>query len=214
MQNKFMDVTWLEKFAEKGVLWRMNYENKTGAHALLTSGKHSDSYCNCAKIVTDPAFGTEVATALIDLVSPDIGNEKPDFVVGPAYGAITFAYDVARQLGVKFAFTEIDYTEEGKMQTLKRFDIPSGARVLIIEDMMSTGGSALKTINTLEEKGIKVLPVVGFIGNWSGESTLGGRKARALFEANMNIWEAADCPLCKAGSEAVRPKSDWEKLAR
>ncbi|MFT5037030.1 MAG: orotate phosphoribosyltransferase [Candidatus Azotimanducaceae bacterium] len=205
---------WGKKLEELGVLWRMNYDNPSGAHALFTSGMHADGYCNCAKIVVDPAFTSQVAAAMIEKVVPKLNGVTPDFVIGPAYGAVTFAHEVAKQLGVKFAFTEIDYTDEGKMQALKRFDIPEGAKVLVIEDMKSTGGSAIKTISVLEEAGIEVLPVVGLVGNWSGDETIGDKEVVSLFSEKLNIWEADECPLCKNGSEAVRPKGNWDKLAR
>ncbi len=209
MQNN----DWGTRLETEGVLWRMNHV-ATGAHAELTSGKHSDGYCNCAKIAVDPALTTEVATAMIGKLLPALGDERPDFVIGPAYGAITFAYEIARQLGVQFGFTEIEYTEAGKMQVLKRFEIPAGAKVLVVEDIKSTGGSANKTIEALEAAGISVLPVVGLIGNWSGEATVGNKQAIALFEGTMNIYDPESCPLCAAGGKAVRPKSHWDELAR
>lgn len=205
---------WRTKLEEVGALWLFNYDNPQGAHALLTSGKHSDGYCNCAKIAEDPALVTEVAAALIEKLQPTLEGGAPDYVVGPAYGAITFAHEVARQLGTKFAFTEIEYTDEGKMQVLKRFDIPEGATALVIEDVRSTGGSALKTINVLEAAGITVLPTVGFIVKWNEGDTIGDKKIVALVEATMNIWDEDDCELCKMGSQAVRPKAHWNELAR
>jgi orotate phosphoribosyltransferase len=207
-------MNWVKKFGEIGVMWKLNPDNHEGAHALLTSGNHSDGFVNCSKIAEDPALVSEVATALIEMVNEVLGDVKPEYVVGPAYGAITFAHEVARQLGVKFAFTEVAYTDEGKMQIMKRFDIPKGARVLVIEDVKSTGMSALKTIASLEELGIDVLPVVGLIINRSGDPTLGDKKVVALVDVKMNIYPEDGCSICKTGSEAVRPKGNWEKLAR
>lgn len=203
---------WVKKFEDIGALWRMNYD-ASGAHAKLTSGKHSDGYINCAKIVEDPQLLAEVVAAMIEKLKPKSNGELPDFVVGPAYGAITIAHEVARQLGTKFGFTEVEYTNEGKMQVMKRFDIPAGAKVLIIEDVKMTGGSAQKTIKVLEEAGIEVLPFVGFINSWN-EPELGGREVVALISGTMNVWEPEDCPLCKEGGEAVRPKANWDQLAR
>ena len=204
---------WGKKLEEAGALWRMNYDAK-GAHALLTSGKHSDGYMNCAKIVTDPNLTAEVAGGIIENLKEQTDFEMPDYVVGPSYGAITFAHEVARQLGVKFGFTEVVHTEEGKMQELKRFDIPSDAKVLVIEDVTTTGGSALKTINALKDAGCTVLPMLGIIINWSGEKEIEGHKIVPLLEAQMMVYEADECSLCKEGGEAVRPKSRWADLAR
>ena len=206
-------IDWGKKLEDCGALWRMNYEAE-GAHAELTSGKHSDGYMNCAKIVIDPNLAAEVAGGIIENLRSQPDWEEPDFVVGPAYGAITFAHEVARQLGVNFGFTEVEYTDEGKMQVLKRFDIPADAKVLVIEDITTTGGSALKTINILKEGGHNVLPMIGIILNWSGESEIEGNKIVSLIEAKMNIYEPAECELCKEGRKAVRPKSNWGELAR
>jgi orotate phosphoribosyltransferase len=207
-------LNWGKKFEEAGALWRMNYDNLRGAHAELTSDKHSDGYCNCAKIVENPALVAAVAQALIEKLTPSFEGTPPDYVVGPAYGAITFAHEVAKQLGTKFAFTEIEYVDGKKTQVLKRFDIKAGQTALIIEDVKTTGGSAQSTISVLAEKGVTILPEVGLLLNWSGEATLGNYKAVALVDAKMNVWEPADCPLCKQGSKAVRPKGSWDTLAR
>lgn len=209
-----MEIDWGKKLEDCGALWRMNYENKDGAHAELTSGKHSDGYCNCAKIVMNPKLVEEIAAGIIEKLEKESGYMKPDFVVGPAYGAITFAHEVARQLGTNFGFTEVEYTDEGKMQVLKRFDIPEEAKVLVIEDVTTTGGSILKTINALERSGVKSLPTVGLILNWSGKTEIEGYKIVSLLEAKMNVYEPDACELCSAGREAVRPKANWAKLAR
>ena len=208
-----MQLDWGKKIEDVGALWRMNHDAE-GAHAKLTSGKHSDAFINCTKIVEDPMLVMEVAGGIIEKLEDTPGYVKPEYVVGPAYGAITFAYEVARQLGVKFAFTEIVYTEDGKMQELKRFDIPRNAKTLVIEDVATTGGSAMKTVNVLSENGVDVLPMVGLIMNWSGQDEIEGNKLVALITAQMMVYEPENCTLCKEGSEAVRPKSSWDLLAR
>lgn len=208
-----MQLDWAQKLEDAGALWRMNYEAE-GAHALLTSGKHSDAYANCAKIVEDPALVAEIADGIIERLQDTPGYEKPEYVVGPAYGAITFAHEVARQLGVKFGFTEIEYTDEGKQQVLKRFDIPEGAKTLVIEDVTTTGGSAMKTIQVLKDAGADVLPMIGYILNWSGKEEIDGYKLVPLINAQMMVYEPEACTLCKEGREAVRPKSHWSELAR
>ena len=208
-----METDWSQKLMDAGALWRLNSE-ADGAHAKLTSGKHSDGYCNGAKIVQDPQLVSEVAAGIIANIKLELGDKKPDWVVGPAYGAITYAHEVAKQWGTKFGFTEVEYTDEGKMQVLKRFEIPKGESVLVIEDVITTGGSALKTVNVLKEAGVDVLPYVPIILNWSGQSEIEGFKIVPLIDAKMNVYDPDDCELCKSGHEAVRPKYDWDKLAR
>ena len=204
---------WIQKFEEIEALWRMNYD-ADGAIALLTSGNLSDGFMNCTKIMARPELVSEVAAGIIEKLKNIEGYETPDWVVGPAYGAIAFGFEVARQLNAKFAFTEIEYTDEGKMQVLKRFDIPSDAKVLVIEDITTTGGSALKTINVLKEQNIDVLPVVGLVLNRSGKSEIEGYTLTALVDFEMNVWTPEELPESLKDRETVRPKADWDKLAR
>lgn len=206
------EADWVKKFEDIGALWRMNYD-APGAYAQLTSGNFSDGYINCAKIVEDPQLLAAVVAALIEKLQPKLNGEVPDFVIGPAYGAITIAHEVARQLGTRFGFTEVEYTDAGKMQVMKRFDIPKGAKVLVIEDVKMTGGSALKTIQVLEDAGVDVYPFVGFVNNWN-EPELDGREVVALISGTMNVWRPGEVPKELAEREAVRPKANWDKLAR
>ncbi|MDA8597016.1 phosphoribosyltransferase family protein [Candidatus Pacebacteria bacterium] len=205
---------WKEAFASAGAFWQMNYDQPTGAHAELTSGKHSDGYINCSKLVTNPALVSDIAAGIIAQLQAHAGYQRPDWVIGPAYGAIGYAYEVARQLKTQFGFTEVQYTDEGKMQVLSRFDIAPTDTVLVIEDVTTTGGSALKTARVVEETGAKVLPMIGLIMNWSGEVEIEGYQIVSLLSEQMNVYDPADCPLCAAGSTAVRPKKHWDELAR
>lgn len=205
---------WKKAFAEAGAFWQMNYENMAGAHAELTSGKHSDGYINCSKLVTDPKLVEKIAAGIIEKLKAKPDFKQPDWVVGPAYGAIGYAYEVARQLGSKFGFTEVKYTDEGKMQVLSRFDITPTETVLVIEDVTTTGGSALKTVRVVEETGCTVLPMIGLIMNWSGMDEIDGYKIVSLVSGQMRVYSPEACELCKQGSHAVRPKGNWSALSR
>jgi len=126
-------------------------------------------------------------------------------------GAVTFAYAVAERLGARAGFTE----KEGEGMKLTRFEILSGARVLVVEDVISTGGSTLKTIAALESSGgqsVTILPLIVCLVNRSGAGQLGGREVRALLEPKIATWKPEECPLCKKGSVAERPKSKWKEL--
>ena len=133
------EIDWIKKFKDIGMLW-LHDKDFNKVHALLTSGKHSDGYNNGAKLVENPRILEEVVAAMIDNSKEYLNGEIPDVIMGPAMGAITIGHEWARQLGTKFAFTEPVHTDEGKMQKLKRFDIPKGSKVLIVEDMVTTGG--------------------------------------------------------------------------
>lgn len=206
-------INWGNKLKEIGVLWQHD-GNCQKPHALWTSGRHADTFNNGSKLVENPRLLAEVVGGIIENIKEQIEEEKPDWVVGPAFGAITIGHEVARQLGIRFAFTEPVQTEDGKMQILKRFDIKPGEKVLVVEDAISTGGSILKTIDVLEKIDAKVLSYVATIVNWSGNNKLGGREIVALFSDKPKSWEASECPLCEGGSEALRPKANWEKFTK
>jgi len=204
---------WEQKLKDMGVLWRHDGD-MSKPHALWTSGKHADTFNNGSKLLEDPRVLEQVCAGMIESMKESIEEHKPDYIVGPAFGAITIGSEIARQLGTKFAFTEPVITEEGKMQELKRFDIPENAKVLVVEDAISTGGSIKKTIDVLEGLGINVLPFVGTIVNWSGSDSFADRKVYSLFAARPRIWEADECELCKEGSEALRPKANWSSFSQ
>ena len=136
-----------------------------------------------------------------------------DWVVGSALGAVTFAYAVALQTGARAGFTEKD----GDAMKLARFEVKPGQQVLVVEDTISTGGSTLKTIEGLQRAGVAaeaILPYIVCLVNRSGTNTLAGRELRALLTLDIHTWKAEECPLCKQGSAAVRPKSHWAELTK
>lgn len=209
MENK----NWGNKLKEMGILWQHDGDCEK-PHALWTSGKHADTFNNGSKLIENPRLLAEVATGIIENIKEQIGDKKPDWVVGPAFGAITIGHEVAKQLGIKFAFTEPVEINGEKMQVLKRFDIKAGEKVLVVEDAVSTGGSMVKTINVLEEINTEVLPYVATVVNWSGNDKLGERKIFSLFVDVPKSWSAEECELCKCGSEALRPKANWDKFKK
>lgn len=212
MDNK---VNWWDKLKEMWILWQHNWDCNM-PHALLTSGNHSDAFNNGSKLVESPIMLSLVVDWMMQNIEWLINNDKPVWVVGPAFGAITIWHELARQLNTKFAFTEPVQTPEGKMQVLKRFDIKKWDTVLVVEDAITTWWSIIKTINVLEEIWAIVLPYVATIVNWSWTNKLGKRDIYALFDWKMNIWEKDNCELCKCWSKALRPKANrdmftWKK---
>jgi len=205
------DTNWGEKLKSMGILWQHSGDMNE-PHALWTSGRHADTFNNGSKLVESPELLAEIAGGMIELLQPLLCEGKPDWVVGPAMGAVTLGHEVARQLGTKFAFTEPVQIDGEKMQILKRFDVAAGDTVLVVEDALSTGGSMIKTVSVLEDVGAQVLPYVGTVVNWSGSDKLGERDVVALFVGSPKSWEASECELCQGGSEALRPKAHWDKF--
>ena len=202
---------WKTIFTERGAIW-IHDGKPARPHALLTSGMHSDGFVNCTRITQEPELLQRILEDN-DGLKPKLPTEKVDWVIGSALGAVTFAYAVAAALNVKAGFTE----KEGEAMKLSRFEVVPEQAVLVVEDTISTGGSTLKTLDGILAAGVdarRILPYILCLVNRSGMSTLAGREIRSLLAPDIQIWKPEACPLCKAGSKAVRPKSHWNELTR
>ena len=202
---------WQNVFQEKGAVW-IHDGKPTRPHALLTSGMHSDGFVNCTKVTQTPELLQRILSDPHGL-QLKLPTEKIDWVIGSAAGAVTFAYAVALALNVNAAFTEKD----GDAMKLSRFEVGPTERVLVVEDTISTGGSTLKTIEGIKQSGVddaRILPYIICLVNRSGSTQLNGREIRSLLSPDIHMWNGEDCPLCKKGSQAVRPKSHWADLTR
>ena len=203
-----MATDWKSIFQEQGAIW-IHDGAPSRPHALLTSGLHSDGFVNCSLVTQNAGLLEKIVTS-VDGLAPRL-QDKPDWVVGSALGAVTFAYAVALKVGAKAGFTEKD----GDAMKLARFEIQPHEKVLVVEDTISTGGSTLKTIEGILKTGVKqenLLPYIICLVNRSGSAALGGRELRALLTLDIHNWTAEECPLCKKGSAVVRPKSNWAAL--
>jgi orotate phosphoribosyltransferase len=200
---------WKQLFEEQGAIW-IHDGNPNRPHALLTSGLHSDGFVNCTFITQQPSLLQQIVQAP-DGLAPLVPSQKSDWVIGSAFGAITLAHSVALQIGARAGFTEKDDEE----MRLSRFDVMPTDRILVVEDTISTGGSTLKTIQAILKAGVlekNVLPVIVCLVNRSGRTDLEGKQIRALLTLQIHTWQSAECPLCKKGSTAIRPKSHWVEL--
>lgn len=205
-----MSTDWRKIFEERGAIWIHDGKARR-PHALLTSGFHSDGFVNCVFITQDPAIMQRIVSD--EGLGPDLPAGRVDWVVGSAMGAITFAYAVAQKLGAKAAYTE----KEGEAMKLLRFEIGAGERILVVEDALSTGGSTAKTIRAILDSGVKkgdLIPRIICLVNRSGKDRLEGHEVRALLNIDIHTWQASECPLCREGSPAVRPKKNWRELIR
>lgn len=171
---------------------------KTG-HFKLTSGLHSEQYVQCALLLRDPARASLVCSELADKFK----DEKPDIVVGPALGGIIAAYEVARSLGVSNIFAE---RENGKMTLRRGFAVEKGQKALVIEDVITTGGSSQEVVELLESLGAEVIGV-GSIIDRSGSSTKLTVPFKSLIRLEIKTYAPETCPLCAEGVEIDRPGS-------
>lgn len=200
---------WKEKFQEIGAFWKHD-GNPLRPHALLTSGNHSDGFFNGSKVIMDPILLENACKDV--LVGFSCPAEGFAWVIGSANGATTIPHEIAKRLGAKTGFTEKVETVHGKEMHLKRFNVKEGDLVLPVEDVLTTGGTTLKTIRAIEERKAKVFHKFIVLMNRSGMTHLEGREIVALIDESMFIWTPGECPLCKLGSVAVRPKENWDLL--
>lgn len=145
----------LEVLKEAGVLQE--------GHFLLTSGRHSNKYLQCAKIFCNTKYSEELCADLANKFK----NDDVEVVIGPAMGAVQMAYEVSRALKCKNFFTERD--ENGKMTLRRGFAIDKGQRVLVVEDVVTTGGSVREVINLVKEAGGIVVGVGSIVDRTDGK---------------------------------------------
>jgi orotate phosphoribosyltransferase len=211
---------WIELYQKKGALW-LHDNNPKRPHALLTSGKHSNGFFNSELVMEDPVLLDEACTDLMDILFTGYFNfGLPQRVVGPAMGAITLAHDLARKIGHRRswpclrAYVEKEGEGESARMIFKRTNICAGERVLLVEDVLTTGGSVDMATKAIEDVGGVVLPFVVVLVNRSGLKEVNGKRIVALIDRPMPMWNPDECPLCQQGSEAIRPKTPIENWAR
>ena len=178
------------------------YEQAGGllrGHFLLTSGSHSDVYLQSAKVLEDPAR----AEALCRELAKPFSGDRVEVVLAPAIGGILVAYEVARALGARALFAE---REGGAMQLRRGFQIQPGERCLVVEDVITTGGSTREVIRVVEEAG-GILVGVGSLIDRSGGAVTFPVKKTALAALTVPTYKPEDCPLCKNGLPAIKPGS-------
>lgn len=168
-------------------------------HFRLSSGRHSDEYCQCARVLELPEAAEELGVMLAELFLDD----HVDVVVSPALGGIIIGHEVARALGVRSLFAE---REGGKMTLRRGFSLRDGERALIIEDVRTTGGSVLEVAEVVRAAG-GVVAGFGFILDRSQDAKDLGAPARALARRSMQSHEPERCPLCASGLPIEKPGS-------
>ena len=173
-------------------------------HFLLSSGLHSDTYLQSAKVLQYPQHAAQIAAAMMAGIPPALRG-KITAVVGPAMGAVIVSHECGRALGVRAFFTE---RENGQMTLRRGFRLDPGDVVLVVEDITTTGGSTRECIAVVQASGATVAVVSAIIDRSSaGISDFDGVPYHPLLRLPVQTWEASSCPLCAAGSQAVKPGS-------
>jgi orotate phosphoribosyltransferase len=167
-------------------------------HFKLSSGLHSGHYLQCALLLRFPRYAAFAGKALAEKIKP----LRPDIIVSPALGGMIIGHEVARALDLPFLFCE---RQEGKMR-LRRFPHPGKVRMVIIEDVITTGGSTLEVKEVMEQQGT-ICAGMGCIIDRSGGTHLLPKDPLSLWMVNFETWTQDKCPLCASGTPAVKPGS-------
>lgn len=181
----------LEIFQESNALLK--------GHFLLSSGLHSERYLQCALVLQYPKLAKKLGQALAEKFKP----VSLDSVISPALGGLIIGYEVAKALGVRFIFTE---RQDGQMTLRRGFTIAPEEKMIVIEDVFTTGGSTKEVIEVVKGYGGKVLGV-GAIVNRSEKEICFGVPAKYLLSLQIKTYEPAKCPLCKEGLPFFKPGS-------
>ncbi|HVF29846.1 MAG TPA: orotate phosphoribosyltransferase [Pyrinomonadaceae bacterium] len=168
-------------------------------HFILSSGLHSPNYLQCALALQQP----KDAARLGEAIAEHFRDEAIDLVASPAIGGLVIGVAVAQALGIRFIWTE---RQNGEMTLRRGFTIQPGEKILVVEDVITTGGSTRECIAALEGNGGKVLRAASIIDRSGGSADVGVPRV-SLVEMSVPTYAAAECPLCAAGDVAVKPGS-------
>jgi len=182
----------LQIFKETGALLQ--------GHFLLTSGKHSDQYMQCAQVLQYPVK----AETLCKELAVKFEDFKIDTVIAPAVGGIVVAHDVGRALGVKAIFTE---RQSGEMVLRRGFELAPGDKVLVVEDVITTGGSVKEVIKVVNEAGAIPVGVGVLVDRSGGKANFNSLPLHSLIQMDIEVFEPENCPICAQGLPAEKPGS-------
>lgn len=181
----------IEKFRTSGALLE--------GHFVLTSGLHSAIYLQCALVLQEPrnaeGFGRSIGE--------HFQNQNIQTVASPAIGGLIIGHEVARALGARFIWTE---RQDGTMILRRGFSVSPGERILVVEDVVTTGGSTRETVAALQAGGAEVVAAASIIDRSSGHADVGVPRT-ALATLDVPSVDPAVCELCKRGEPAIKPGS-------
>ncbi|MDU4025445.1 MULTISPECIES: orotate phosphoribosyltransferase [Anaerococcus] len=170
-------------------------------HFLLSSGKHSDRYIQCAKLIQHPEYCKEVSEIIAEKLKEN--NIDVDLCVGPAMGGVIISYEVAKALGVDAIFTE---RVDNEMTLRRGFEIPKGAKVIIVEDVITTGKSSFETVDVIRSCGAEVVALTSIV-NRSNKEEINGLPVISATKIDVKTYDADDLPEHLKNTEAIKPGS-------
>lgn len=183
-------------------------------HFLLASGNHSSRYLQSAKVLEYPQKASLLTDALAKMIREN--GIEVDTVCAPALGGVIAGYELVRSLGVRSIFVE---KKEGGMELRRGFEVSPGEKIIICEDIITTGGSALKAAEAIEALGAKVVAFASLVNRGFCKRVGGSNEAKsecklpkdvpffALEDFTFEMYTPEECPMCKEGSTAIKPGS-------
>jgi orotate phosphoribosyltransferase len=176
--------------------------DETGArlegHFRLSSGRHGAVYIQCGRVFQYPKHAEALCKSLAERF------EGADAVIGPALGAVIMSYEVSRHLGCRNLFAE---REGGTMALRRGFAVKPGERLLVVEDAITTGKSALEVVSLCRSLGAEVVGVGALVDRTGGRKPFEGIPFEALVKLDIPAWTEEECPLCRKGVPSVKPGS-------
>ena len=185
----------LDRFTHLGAL--------LDGHFRLSSGLHSPSYLQCALVLQHPAEAEALGRALAEALRARLGDARPTAVLSPALGGLIIGHEVARALGVRAIFAE---RAEGALTLRRGFDLAAADRVVIVEDVLTTGGSTRETMEVAHARGAAVVAAAAII-NRSGSDSPVDVPFAALAALAPPTYKPEACPMCEQGIPVTKPGS-------
>jgi orotate phosphoribosyltransferase len=186
----------IQKFRETGALLE--------GHFILSSGLHSSIYLQCALVLQH----TQEAERFGRAIAEQFANQEIETVAAPAIGGLIIGHEVARALGARFIWTE---RQNGTMTLRRGFSVSAGEKILVVEDVVTTGGSTRETISTLRAHQGNVVAAASIIDRSSGRADVGVPRV-ALATLTAPAVDPSVCEACKLGKQAFKPGSRTQRI--
>jgi len=172
-------------------------------HFILSSGLHSPTYLQCALALQKPSDADRFARELVNRMALDRSIAGVETVASPAIGGLVIGFAVAQAIGVRFIWTE---RQNGEMTLRRGFSVRKGEKVLVVEDVITTGGSTRECMAALEQNGADIIAASSIVDRSAGRADVGVPRT-SLVSLDVPSFEPAACPLCESGQPVVKPGS-------